>query len=55
MTNTKPDGYDAIFGRSITNILKSDRSGIVDETKKYIFEAGSATPLQGGITRYPSV
>jgi len=37
MTNTKPEGMMPIFGRSITNILKSDKSGIVDETKKYIF------------------
>ncbi|MDP2856080.1 MAG: sulfatase [bacterium] len=37
MTNTKPEGMMPIFGRSITNILKSTNSGIVDETKKYIF------------------
>ena len=37
ITNTRPDGMMPIFGRSITNILKSDKSGIVDETKKYIF------------------
>jgi len=37
MTNTRPDGMMPIFGRSIANILKSDKSGIVDETKKYIF------------------
>jgi N-sulfoglucosamine sulfohydrolase len=37
MTNTKPEGMMPIFGRSITNILKSKKSGIVDETKKYVF------------------
>ena len=37
MTNTKPEGMMPIFGRSIVNILKSKKSGIVDETKKYIF------------------
>jgi len=37
MTNTKPEGMMPIFGRSIVNILKSDKSGIVDPTKKYIF------------------
>jgi len=37
MTNTKPEGMMPIFGRSIVNILKSEKSGIVDETKKYIF------------------
>jgi len=37
MTNTKPEGMMPISGRSIVNILKSDKSGIVDETKKYVF------------------
>lgn len=37
MTNTKPEGMMPIYGRSIANILKSKKSGIVDETKKYIF------------------
>ena len=37
MTNTKPEGMMPLFGRSIANILKSKESGIVDETKKYIF------------------
>lgn len=37
MTDTKPHGMLAIFGRSITNILKSKKSGIVDESKKYVF------------------
>jgi len=37
MTNSKPEGMMPVFGRSITNILKSEKSGIVDSTKKYIF------------------
>jgi len=37
MTNTKPEGMMPIFGKSIVNILKSGKSGIVDETKKYVF------------------
>jgi len=37
ITNTKPEGMMPIFGRSIANILKSKKSGIVDETKKYVF------------------
>jgi len=37
MTNTQPEGMMPVFGRSIVNILKSKKSGIVDETKKYIF------------------
>jgi uncharacterized sulfatase len=37
MTNTKPDGMMPISGRSIVNILKSDKSGIVDQTKKFVF------------------
>jgi len=37
MTNTEPEGMMPIFGRSIINILKSKKSGIVDKTKKYIF------------------
>lgn len=37
ITGTKPEGMQPMSGRSIVNILKSDKSGIVDETKKYIF------------------
>lgn len=37
MTGTKPDGMMPISGRSIVNILKSKKSGIVDITKKYVF------------------
>jgi uncharacterized sulfatase len=37
MTNTKPEGMMPISGRSIVNILKSDKSGIVDQTKKFVF------------------
>jgi len=37
MTNTKPEGMMPIFGKSIVNILKSEKSGIVDETRKYVF------------------
>jgi uncharacterized sulfatase len=37
MTGTKSDGMMPISGRSIVNILKSEKSGIVDESKKYVF------------------
>jgi uncharacterized sulfatase len=37
MTGTKPDGMLPISGKSIVNILKSDKAGIVDEQKKYVF------------------
>ena len=37
MTGTKQDGMMPISGRSMVNILKSKKAGIVDETKKYIF------------------
>jgi N-sulfoglucosamine sulfohydrolase len=37
MTGTKQTGMMPIFGKSIVNILKSKKSGIVDETKKYVF------------------
>lgn len=37
MTGTKPDGMMPISGRSMVNILKSKKSGIVDDSKKYIF------------------
>jgi len=37
MTETKPDGMMTMYGRSISNILKSKKSGIVDETRKYVF------------------
>lgn len=36
MTNTSPEGMMPISGKSIVNILKSKKSGIVDETKKYV-------------------
>ena len=36
MTNTKPEEMMPIFGRSITDILKSEESGILDETRKNI-------------------
>ena len=37
MTGTSSEGMLPISGKSIVNILRSDRSGIVDETKKYVF------------------
>jgi uncharacterized sulfatase len=37
MTGTETEGMLPISGRNITSILKSDMSGIVDETKKYVF------------------
>jgi len=37
MTGTKPDGMMTMYGRSISNILKSEKSGIVDETRKFVF------------------
>jgi len=37
MTGTKPVGMLPISGKSITNILKSSKAGIVDDTKKYVF------------------
>lgn len=37
ITNTKPEGMMPMSGKSILNILKSKKSGIVDEDKKYIF------------------
>jgi uncharacterized sulfatase len=37
MTYTKPEKMLPFSGRSITGILKSKKSGIVDETKKYIY------------------
>jgi N-sulfoglucosamine sulfohydrolase len=37
MTGTKPQKMLAMSGKSIAKILKSRKSGVVDETKKYIF------------------
>jgi uncharacterized sulfatase len=37
ITGTKSDGMLPISGESIINILKSEKSGIVDVTKKYVF------------------
>jgi N-sulfoglucosamine sulfohydrolase len=37
LTKTLPDGMMHISGRSFVNILKSKKSGIVDETRKYVF------------------
>ena len=37
MTNTEPEGMMPMSGKSIANILKSKKAGIVDETKKYVF------------------
>lgn len=37
MTGTKPDGMMPISGRSMVNLLKSKKSGILDKTKKYVF------------------
>ena len=37
MTGTKPVGMLPISGKSIANILKSEKSGITDTSKKYVF------------------
>lgn len=37
LTGTSPDGMLPISGKSILNILRSKKQGVVDETKKYIF------------------
>jgi len=37
LTGTSPDGMLPISGKSILNILRSEKQGVVDETKKYIF------------------
>lgn len=37
LTGTSPEGMLPISGKSILNILRSEKSGVVDETKKYIF------------------
>ena len=37
MTGAEPEGMLPMSGRSIAGILKSDKSGIVDNTKKYIY------------------
>jgi N-sulfoglucosamine sulfohydrolase len=37
MTGCNQNGMLPIFGKSICNILKSEKSGIVDDTKKYVF------------------
>lgn len=37
MTGTKPEGMLPISGKSLANILKSEKSGITDTSKKYVF------------------
>jgi N-sulfoglucosamine sulfohydrolase len=37
LTGTSSDGMLPISGKSILNILKSKKQGVVDETKKYVF------------------
>jgi N-sulfoglucosamine sulfohydrolase len=37
LTGTSPEGMLPISGKSILNILLSEKQGVVDETKKYIF------------------
>lgn len=37
LAGVKPEGMLPITGRSIVNILKSEKNGIVDESKKYVF------------------
>lgn len=37
LTGTKPELMQPMSGRSILNILKSRKAGVVDKTKKYIF------------------
>lgn len=37
MAGVEPEGMMPMSGRSLVNILKSKKSGIVDQTKKYVF------------------
>lgn len=37
MAGVKPEGMLPMSGRSIVNILESEKEGIVDKTKKYVF------------------
>jgi N-sulfoglucosamine sulfohydrolase len=37
LTNTSSEGMLPISGKSILHILESDKKGIVDESKKYVF------------------
>ena len=37
LTHTSPEGMLPISGKSIVNILTSDKQGVVDESKKYVF------------------
>ena len=37
LTNTSPEGMLPISGRSFLHILESEKEGIVDESKKYVF------------------
>ncbi|MDR3142156.1 MAG: sulfatase [Tannerellaceae bacterium] len=37
MAGMKPDGMLPMSGHSIVNILKSEKKGIIDETKKYVY------------------
>lgn len=37
MAGVKQDGMLPISGRSIMNILRSDKGGVVDETRKYVY------------------
>mgnify|MGYP001179352388 FL=1 len=37
LAGVEPDGMLPISGRSIVNILRSEKNGIVDETRKYVF------------------
>lgn len=37
MAGVKPDGMLPVSGRSLVNILRSKKEGVVDETKKYVF------------------
>ena len=37
MAGVKPEGMLPVSGRSIVNILKSEKDGTVDETKKYVY------------------
>lgn len=37
MTGTKPDGMLPISGKSLAHILKSEKSGVTDTSKKYVF------------------
>lgn len=37
LAGIKPEGMQPLSGKSIVNILKSEKSGLIDKSKKYVF------------------